>query len=127
MDEVTEARLSPEMGIHGTVDRSRRRQVTLLSAEVWEELMRERGASIPPKERRANLLVRGVELYETRGRILRVGSVRLEIGGETTPCERMDALHPGLQDAMRSNWRGGAFARVLDEGMIRVSDEASWE
>jgi len=69
----------------------------------------------------------GVWLSDTRGRTLRVGAVRLAIGGETTPCERMDEALPGLRDAMRPNWGGGVFAEVLDDGVITVGDTVSWE
>jgi len=127
MDSVQEAQLDIERGLVNSVDRSRRRQVTLLETESWERLMRELHADIDPSARRANLLIRGIRLHETRGRVLRIGDVRLSIGGETTPCERMEEALPGLQQAMRGHWAGGAFARVLTAGVIRVGDSVEWE
>jgi hypothetical protein len=41
MDAVQEAQLDVERGLVGSVDRSRRRQVTLLEAESWARLMDE--------------------------------------------------------------------------------------
>jgi MOSC domain-containing protein YiiM len=128
MDPVSEAQLDIERGLVGSVDRSRRRQVTLLEAESWAHLMRGLQGEIDPSARRANLLVSGVSLYDTRGRVLRIGSARLSIGGETTPCERMDDALAGLQEAMRDGqWAGGAFAHVLTPGIIRVGDSVWWE
>ena len=127
MDPVLEATLTAGEGIVGNVDRSRRRQVTLIEKEVWESLMDQLGADADPAGRRANLMVSGVSLANTRGRTLRVGGVRLVIGGETTPCERMDEVLPGLRDAMRPNWGGGAFAQVLDDGVVTVGDAVAWD
>ena len=127
MDPVREAQLDVEGGLVGSVDRSRRRQVTLLEAESWARLMDEHEANIDPSARRANLLISGISLFDTRDRVLCVGEVRLSIGGETTPCERMDEARPGLQDAMRrGHWAGGAFARVLTGGTVRVGDPVVW-
>src|ERR671910_1027205 len=75
MDPVQEAELDPQRGIVGNADRSRRRQVTLIEHEVWTRLMAELGADVDPSARRANLLLRGVSLAHTRGRILRIGDV----------------------------------------------------
>jgi MOSC domain-containing protein YiiM len=127
MDEVTEATAIAGQGIAGNVDRSRRRQVTIIEREVWDALVRELAADVPPSSRRANLMVSGVALEDTRGRTLRIGSVRLAIGGETTPCERMDEAFPGLRAVMRPNWGGGVFAQVLDDGIIVVGDAVVWE
>jgi MOSC domain-containing protein YiiM len=127
MDEVTEATAVAGKGLAGNVDRSRRRQVTLIEREVWESLMRQLDADVSPSSRRANLMVSGIRLEDTRGRTLRVGAVRLAIGGETTPCERMDEALPGLRAAMRPSWGGGVFAQVLDDGIITVGDAVVWE
>jgi MOSC domain-containing protein YiiM len=127
MDEVTEATAVAGKGLEGNVDRSRRRQITIIEREVWEAIQRELGADVPPASRRANLMVSGVRLEETRGRTLRVGGVRLAIGGETTPCERMDEAFEGLRAALRPHWGGGVFAQVLDDGIITVGDEVTLE
>ena len=122
MDEVPEATLVRGKGLAGDVTTSRRRQVSLIEREVWDALMKQLGASASPVGRRANLMVSGVRLAETRGRILTIGGLRLSIGGELTPCERMDEYLPGLRAAMKPEWRGGVFAQVLDDGVITLGD-----
>ena len=126
MDPLPGAELVPGRGVAGGVDRSRRRQVTLIEREVWERLMTRLGAHIDPAARRANLMVSGVSLVRTRGRLLQVGTAVLRIGGETTPCERMEEALPGLQAAMRPDWGGGAFAEVVVGGVISLGDAVSW-
>jgi MOSC domain-containing protein YiiM len=88
--------------------------------------MRQLNGSISPAERRANLMVSGIGLAETRDRVLQVGTCRLRIAGETRPCERMEAALPGLRAAMAVDWRGGVFAEVLNDGEIRVGDVVDW-
>ena len=127
MDPVPEARLVAGQGVAGSVDRSRRRQVTILSREAWDACMAELGTDLDPSTRRANLLVAGVDLEGTRNRVLRIGDARLLIGGEVTPCERMEEAYAGLQATMRPYWRGGAFAQVLADAEIRVGDSIEWE
>jgi MOSC domain-containing protein YiiM len=127
MDQVRSACLEPGLGLEGNANRGGRRQVTIISRERWAELMRDLGADLPPTTRRANLMVSGLDLQDSRGRILRVGQARLRINGETRPCERMEDAHAGLQALMRERWGGGAFAEVLHGGDIHVGYAVEWE
>lgn len=127
MDEVERAEVRAGRGLAGNADQRGRRQVTIVAAERWADLVASLGARLDPSARRANLLVSGIDLAESRGRVLRVGDCRLRIGGETRPCERMDEAHAGLRVAMRESWNGGAFAEVVDDGEIRVGDEVRWD
>ncbi len=123
MDPAKSATLVAASGIAGNANRGGRRQVTIIEMETWNRLMSDLHADVDPSARRANLMVSGVSLAESRGRTLRVGTCRIEIMGETKPCERMDEALPGLRDAMRPDWNGGAFGVVLDGGEIQVGDE----
>jgi MOSC domain-containing protein YiiM len=127
MDPAREARLIEGQGVAGSADRSRRRQVTIICKESWQDCMEELDAAVDPSARRANLMVSGIRLTQMRDKVLRIGDARLLIGGEVTPCERMEEAYPGLQAAMRPEWRGGAFARVLADAVIRVGDVVEWE
>src|SRR5690348_18513068 len=71
MDSVSTANLVEGQGVAGSVDRSRRRQVTILSQEAWDACMAELNAELDPSARRANLLVSGVKLERSRDRVLR--------------------------------------------------------
>ncbi|MHC4816653.1 MAG: MOSC domain-containing protein [Planctomycetota bacterium] len=127
MDPAEQATLVAGRGLEGNANQGGRRQVTILSGERWTALMAELGADLDPGARRANLCVSGLELEETRDRILRVGGCRLRILGETRPCERMDQALPGLQEALRAHWGGGAYAEALDDGVISVGDTIAWD
>jgi MOSC domain-containing protein YiiM len=127
MDPVAAAMLEAGSGLRGNANRGGRRQVTIISQARWTELMGALGAGLSPRVRRANLMVSGVDLENSRGQVLRVGATRLKINGETRPCEQMEEAHAGLQALMRERWGGGAFAEVLDGGEIRVGDPVEWE
>jgi MOSC domain-containing protein YiiM len=127
MDPLSTGRLVAGRGLVGNADQGRRRQLTVIEQEAWERLMRELHGSISPAARRANLMVSGVRLAESRDRVLRVGACRLRVRGETRPCERMDEALPGLRSAMRVDWGGGVFGEVLEDGEIAVGDEVEWE
>jgi MOSC domain-containing protein YiiM len=127
MDPVDAAMLDPGRGLRGNANRGGRRQVTIISRERWGELMDALGADLPPSTRRANLMISGLDLVDSRHRVLRVGNARLQINGETRPCEQMEEAHQGLQALMRDRWGGGAFAEVLEGGEIRVGDAVAWE
>lgn len=126
MDAVQTAALKAGRGMVGSSDQGGKRQVTLLDRAAWDAMMAELGAELDPAARRANLVVRGLDFRETRGRVLRVGGCRLRIWGETRPCERMDEAVPGLRAAMQRDWRGGVFAEILDDGLITVGDPVHW-
>lgn len=126
MDPSTEASLVEGSGLAGNANQGGRHQVTLLSVERWAQVEARLGAELDPGLRRANLLISGLDLEETGGRILLVGRYRLRILGETRPCDLMDRFHPGLREALRDHWGGGAYAEVLDSGSISIGDGVDW-
>src|SRR6202008_1615201 len=114
-------------GIAGNADQGGRRQVTVMDLERWQELMDLLAGDLETGARRANLGVDAPDLFDTRGRILRIGRTRLRILGETRPCERMEEMLPRLQAAMRDRWGGGVYAEVIEGGDISVGDEVVLE
>ena len=126
MDSQTSAMLRAGSGLVGNTNQGGKRQVTIIEREKWEAVMAAMGADLDPAERRANLMVSGIRLAESRGKILKIGNCRIRIYGETKPCSHLDDALPGLQDAMRDDWGGGVFGEVLDDGEIRVGDGVQW-
>jgi MOSC domain-containing protein YiiM len=126
MDSVPRATLCAGKGIVGNADQGGRRQVTLIERRAWDEALEQVGVHVDPSARRANLLVSGVSLAESRGQTLRIGALTLRINGETRPCERMDEAEPGLRAALGVGWRGGVFAEVLNDAEIEVGADVSW-
>ncbi len=123
MVPVDRAELVAGRGLEGNANQGGRRQVTIIEREVWDAHMRALDGSLDPATRRANIMVRGVRLADSRGRMLRIGPCALRILGETKPCERMDEALPGLRAAMYPDWGGGAFAEVIEGGELALGDE----
>jgi len=127
MDAAVRATLHAGRGIGGNADQGGKRQVTLMDLERWQELMDRVGAELDTSARRANLVIDSLDLFDSRGKSLRVGSALLRVWGETRPCERMEEALPSLKAAMRERWGGGAYAEVIEGGEISVGDVVMWE
>jgi MOSC domain-containing protein YiiM len=128
MEVVDSAWLSLALGVTGDCrgivkPGKTKRQVSLVELGDWQAATSELGVDIPWQMRRANLCVDGLDLPQRGGAVLRIGeTARLEITVECDPCIRMEEIASGLMNALLPDWRGGALARVLSEGEIRVGD-----
>ena len=127
MDPVDQARVIAGRGIVGNANQGGKRQVTILSAKHWQQVTSFLEFAPDPRERRANLLVSDTDFTDARGKILRIGNVRVRIYGETRPCEQMEKAAPGLKAAMQAPFGGGAFGEILDDGEIAVGDPVTFE
>jgi len=127
MDPVSEATLVANKGLLGNANQGGKRQVTIINRDVWQDRIDLLGVEADPARRRANLMVSGdIDLTDSRGKVLQIGSSRIRIYGETKPCEQMEAVAPGLREMLYDNWGGGAFGEVLADGQISVGDPVVW-
>jgi MOSC domain-containing protein YiiM len=126
MDAVEHAELVAGRGLKGDATQGGRRQVTIMSLDRWRELTAHLPGPPDPAIRRANLLVEGVNLDDSRGKVLALGDARIRISGETRPCHQMDEACPGLQDALSPAYGGGAFGEVVADGALNITEKVDW-
>jgi MOSC domain-containing protein YiiM len=92
-----------------------KRQVLFASSEHLDAV------GVEPGRIRENFTVRGTDVHGWPvGQQVRVGSALFEVTMVCDPCERMDAIRPGLQQELEG--RRGMLARVLEEGEVSVGD-----
>lgn len=127
MDAAAEVTLVEDSGVLGSANQGGWRQVTVIEKEVFDRLAETLSPEVDPSMRRANVMTSGIQLEGTRGMILRLGECRIELRGETHPCEQMDEAIPGLRDALRPRCRGGMFGKIIKGGVVRVGDFAELE
>lgn len=126
MDRVETAELIAGRGLVGNANQGGRRQITLIDEAAWRDATTELGVEVDPSARRANVLLRGIDLEDSRGRLLLLGGSLIRIFGEVRPCSLMDEAQMGLRSALGSQWRGGVFGEIVEGGTIRVDDRAEW-
>lgn len=126
MDPVESAEAIAGRGLVGNADQGRRRQITIIDEAAWREAAAETGRDVDPSKRRANVMLRGIPLADSRGKLLRLGTCLVRILGETRPCERMEEAQAGLRKALGSNWRAGVFGEIVEGGAIHAGDSAGF-
>lgn len=110
-------------GLAGDRARAGKRAVTLMQAEHLSAIAQFIGRDmVRPQELRRNLLISGINLAALKGRLLRAGSVELQLTGICAPCSRMEeVLGRGGYSAVRGH--GGWCAEVTKPGEIAIGDE----
>lgn len=93
-----------------------KRQVLFASAEHL------RAVDVEPGAIRENLTIEGadVEVWPVGQRVA-IGEAEFEISMRCDPCERMEALRPGLRAELQG--RRGMLASVVKAGQVAVGDE----
>ena len=126
MDSSDQATFVEGEGIVGDANFGATRHVTVIEKEVFDRIASEL-PELDLKMRRANLMVSGIRLEDSRDKVLTIGDVKICLRGETRPCELMDEQCPGLREALDLHWDGGAHGSVIQGGEIRVGDLATIE
>ncbi|MBL4670158.1 MAG: hypothetical protein JKY30_12970 [Flavobacteriales bacterium] len=129
MEVCTTANVSFEKGIgndsRGVIKGDR--QVTVMTQECWDIACTELSQKMRWTTRRANILIEGIDLENTKGCLLKVGNFMLEITGELKPCPRMDEQIVGLTKTLIPNWRGGVTCKIIKEGTVNEGDKVTIE
>ncbi len=124
MQTIDHAFISMDKGVENDFrGKPSSRQVTVMSQQAWQDVNSTLNMNLPWTTRRANLLVDGLDLENTTGKIITIGDVELLITQETDPCERMQQVTDGLFEALKIHWRGGVCCRVIREGRVELGDD----
>jgi MOSC domain-containing protein YiiM len=92
-----------------------RRAVLFVEQEVLDRF------DLAPGDVREQVTVSGLALHElVFGSRIEIGEALFEVAGPCAPCERIEELRPGLQQAMEG--QRGRFVRVVRGGSFRVGD-----
>jgi MOSC domain-containing protein YiiM len=100
-------------------------QITFFSWEVFQELCAAlRIPDKPPSVLRRNVIVEGGDLNDLIDREFELQGVRFFGTQECKPCYWMDeAFGPGAEAAMQG--RGGLRARIMTDGVLKVTSSAA--
>ena len=120
-DPVQAARAISAEGLEGDRSRNPRnlRQVLVMDKETLDHY------GLEPGQVKENITVTGLDLSQARqGNVFFIGNednhVTLEVTGDCEPCQKMDALIPGLRQEIFG--RRGILTVVLQGGAINVGD-----
>ena len=127
--EVPEFNLVAEKGItedkryFGRVNYGKpsKRQVSLIEREVIAQHAAALGANFDAGQVRSNIETTGIDLIALIGQQVQIGEAILLFVEPRTPCQKMDALAPGLRELMENN-RQGVIARVIKGGKVHSGD-----
>lgn len=130
-EEVKEAVLVAGRGILGDrffdYKENYKGQVTFFSSEVYADLclhFPEAAKTKGPESFRRNIVVAGVDLNDLIGQEFEIQGVRFLGVCECSPCEWMDqAFCPGTEEFLKG--RGGLRAKILNDGVIRVTHDSA--
>ena len=117
MEELSGAVVLADAGFEGCSHArpGSKRQVLMADRETLDAL------NLSPGIIRENITTEGIDMNRLRvGQILRVGTVRLEVGMICAPCDLMEKIRPGLQKELEG--RRGMLCRVIEGGLIRRGD-----
>ncbi len=97
-------------------------QVTFFDADTVQAVREQfKRPDLSGGEFRRNLIVRGVDLSSWVGKRFRFQGIEFEGSEECKPCHWMDqAVAPGVEEFLRSRFRGGLRARILTTGMLGI-------
>ena len=123
MTDVAEAKAIADLGLEGDrhAEKGSPKQVLLMDKETLDLLSLSSGMI------KENITVEGLDLSSVKpGNVFFLGAdVTMEATGLCEPCDQMDALRPGLQEALKD--RRGVLAMVLNGGTLRVGDSVRVE
>lgn len=122
--EINEAKLIKDFGIENDAHAGNwHRQISLLGFEKIDDF-RSRGANVDFGAFGENLVIEGIELEKLPiGQQIKIGETLLEVTQIGKECHTRCAIFYQVGDCIMP--RNGIFAKVIEEGIIRVGDDCS--
>jgi MOSC domain-containing protein YiiM len=99
-------------------------QITFFSWETFEELRRALNTPVAhPQALRRNVITAGIDLNQLIGETFTLQGITFQGAEECRPCYWMDsAIGPGAETWLKG--RGGLRAKILTDGVLKVTETA---